>query len=145
MVTLTVTSAHLSADPLADDVDYVLLLLASELHSWRDVVPLGQAGPTARSGRMLGHEHGVPSIGRLLAVLVRMGRRQPLLDQLICVPAYGLGTAQLCDGAVASGQTKPRTKRLRRQPIKPCVDVPRGPARHEMTMRPTFWNSLMSE
>ena len=91
---------------------------------------------------MLRDEYRVAAVGRLLAVLGRMGGSKSLLDQLESVPAYGLRPAQLGDGAVATAQLEARPKRLRSQPVQQCVDAVRG---HEVTIRPTFWNSLMSE
>ena len=91
---------------------------------------------------MLRDEYRVASIGRLLPVLHGMGRGESLLDQLVRVLTYGLRPTQLSDGTVATPQPEPRPKRLRGQPVEPCVDVVAG---HDRTIRPTFWNSLMSE
>jgi len=72
---------------------------------------------------MLSDEHRVTPVGRLLAVLDRMRRCEPLRDQLLGVSADGFGAAQLCDRAVTAAQPKPGAKRLCGEAAQPRVDV----------------------
>ena len=72
---------------------------------------------------MLRDEYRVAAIRRLLAVLVRVGGREPLSNELVRVPAYGVGSAELSDRSVAAGEMESRTERLLGQPIQPSIDL----------------------
>src|SRR3954454_10124809 len=119
-----------------------MLLRLRERDSGRDVVPLGQTRPATGRGRMLRDKHRVSPVRRLLTVFRRMGRREALRDQLWRVPTYDVRTAQVSDRPVTHHHVEPRTKSLLSQPVQQGIDVV---WRHEMTMSPTFWNSVMSE
>ena len=76
-------------DPTTDHFHDVTLLCVVEHAPSGDVMPTRQTGATASCGGVLRDEHGMPVIRRLAAVVTRLGRGQPVLDQLFGVFADG--------------------------------------------------------
>src|SRR5690349_15540433 len=74
----TPRGSEIALDPAADDVHGVALLLTRELAALGDPVPALEARPAARRAGVLGDEHRVAAVRRLLAVLVGRRRGQPL-------------------------------------------------------------------
>ena len=72
---------------------------------------------------MLCDEDGVTPIGRLLAVLVRLRRCEPLRDQLLGMAANCLRAAQLRDRSVTPAQPEPAPKGLYGKPAQPGVEI----------------------
>src|SRR4051794_35318891 len=85
----------LPLDPAADHVDDVLALVGAEWPPLGDLVVALKAGAAAGGGGVLCDEHGMSAVRRLLAVLVRLGRRQLLRDQVMRVPPDGLDATKL--------------------------------------------------
>jgi hypothetical protein len=94
----------LSGDPSADCLHDVASLGVVERVPGGDVVPARQAGAAARRGGVLGDEHGMPAVGRLTAVVARLGRGQPAFNQLLGVSADGRNAAQVHHRALPAAQ-----------------------------------------
>src|SRR5438105_4370063 len=93
-------------DPAADDVDGVGLLGRAELAPLRDVVPALEAAAAAGRARVLGDEHRVAAVRRLLAVLVWRGGCKASGQQLTGVPANDVHAAQLDGRRVPPAQVE---------------------------------------
>lgn len=90
------------------------MLLAGQFPALGDLVPAQEAGPAAGRGRVLGDEDRVPTVRSLPAVLVRLGRGQPLGDEVVGGPPYRGRPVQFSRGPVAAAQVELRTERLPR-------------------------------
>lgn len=55
---------------------------------------------------MLCDEHGMAAVGRLLAVVSRLGRREPAFDQLLRVLAHYGDPAQVNDRSVSTAEAE---------------------------------------
>src|SRR4051812_49207468 len=91
----------LALDPAADDIDDVVALVDRELAPLRDLVVALEAAAAARGGGVLGDEDGVATVRRLLAVLVRLRRSEPLGHEVVRMIADHVHAAQLDGRAVA--------------------------------------------
>src|SRR5690349_6517878 len=91
----TVRGGEIQLDPTADDVDGVGLLLARELATLGDPVPALEACPAAGRGRVLGDEHGMATVRRLLAVLGGRRGSEPRGQELPGVRPHDLHATQL--------------------------------------------------
>src|SRR4051812_29507970 len=77
----TLCDGALALDPAADHGDDVVALLGAQLAALLDPVAALEAAAAAGRGGVLGDEHRVAAVRRLLAVLVRGGGREPPGDQ----------------------------------------------------------------
>src|SRR4051812_37993432 len=68
----------------------MLAFFARQLVALADAVPLGEAPAAAARGGMLRDEDGVALPGRLLAIVGRMRRRQPLRDEVARMVHHGI-------------------------------------------------------
>jgi hypothetical protein len=94
-------SGALPGNPAANHVHHIATLGISErLPRW-DIVPALKAVSATGRGGVLGHEYRMPAVGCLAAILVRLGRSQPLFDQFFGVLADG------CDATKANHFTVP--------------------------------------
>ena len=73
------------AQPALEDANHVCALLGGELVPRRDAMPFLEAGAAAGRGAMLRDEHGMPAPWRLLAVVLRLRRRQSSRDEVLGV------------------------------------------------------------
>lgn len=71
---------------------------------------------------MLGHENGVAAVRSLLAVVVRLGRRQPLGDEIVGVPPQGGRVTQLGLDSLGAAQMELRAKRAPREGVQSLVE-----------------------
>ena len=69
-------------DPLQQHRHYIGLLLRAQRLVLSDVVPLTQTATTAGCGGVLSDKHRVAAHRRLLAIIFRLRRRQPLCHKL---------------------------------------------------------------
>ena len=72
----------------------------------RDVMPLGETPPTAAGAGMLGDEDGVAAHRRLFAVVRRLRRREPLLDEAHGVNPQNVLSFSEGVGMVGGGEMK---------------------------------------
>ena len=72
---------------------------------------------------MLGHEHGMPPVGGLLAVVSRRRRGQPRVDELLRMAAHGLHAPELDQRPLAAAQVKPCPEALPADRLEPLVNV----------------------
>src|SRR3954467_8249627 len=89
----------------------------------RDAVPGLQAAAAAGRGGVLGHEDRVVAVRGLPAVVARLGRRQPLRNDLRGVSPHRLRTAQLSRGPLAPAQVEPPPERSRTRAVDPVIDL----------------------
>jgi hypothetical protein len=73
---------------MLDDIQYVLLLGFIQRASLLNPVPLLQAAPAARGGRVLRYENRMMTHRRLLSIVCRGSRSQPLLYKIRRVFEY---------------------------------------------------------
>ena len=71
---------------------------------------------------MLGDEHGVIAVRRLLAVTTRVRRRDARGDQVFGVAADRAQPAELYERALTTVQVKASSERLRCEGVQPLVD-----------------------
>jgi hypothetical protein len=72
---------------------------------------------------VLGYEDRVVAVRGLLAVVARLGRRQPLGNDLRGVGPHRLRTAQLSRGPLAPAQVEPPPERSRARAVDPVIDL----------------------
>src|SRR4051812_43175490 len=77
----------LPLDPAADHVDDIAALVGAELVALGDLVVALEAGAAAGARGVLGDEHRMAAVRRLLPVLVRLCGRELLGDQFVRVLA----------------------------------------------------------
>src|SRR6185437_15461809 len=120
----------LSLDPAHDDVGDVAPLAGGEFVAARDLVVALQAAATARCGGVLGDEHGVIAVGRLLALAARVCRRDARGDQIVSVAADGAHHTQLDERALTTAEVEAGPERLLCEHVQLVVDrFDRGGAR----------------
>src|ERR1700759_3410715 len=102
----------LTFDPAADYVHHVTPLLAGQLLPLGYLMPPEQARPAAGGRGVLGHEHRMAPVRRLLAVVVRLGRGQPLGGQVPRMQAQGRRGSLLGGRAFPATQVKLGPERL---------------------------------
>src|SRR4051812_10621388 len=103
----------------------------------RDAVPGLQAAAAAGRGGVLGHEDRVVAVRRLPAVVARLGRRQPLRDDLRGVSTHRLRAAQLSRGSLAPAQVEPPPERARARAVDPVIDL--GGVGHAASLGAARW------
>lgn len=86
------------------------LFLLLQLPALRDTMPTLQATATTARASMLSLEHGMPAHGCLVTVPCRIGRRQPLTDEISRVGTYRIQTHTLNVGGIVCRQPKTATK-----------------------------------
>src|ERR1700760_717086 len=102
----------LTFDPAADYVHHVTPFLPGQLLPLGYLMPPEQARPAAGGGGVLGHEHRMAPVRRLLAVVVRLGRGQSLGDQVPRMQAQGRRGSLLGGRAFPATQVKLGPERL---------------------------------
>lgn len=75
-------SSSLIAQPSLDRVDYVCLLVGSQLVTLLNAMPFRQTSATTCGGRMLCDEYRVTLPRRLSAIILRFRGRQSLRDEI---------------------------------------------------------------
>ena len=72
---------------------------------------------------MLRDEDGMTAVGRLAAVLVRLGWSHAVGEKILRMNSHGGHATQLDEGAIATAKAKPRAKRVAAYPIDALVDA----------------------
>jgi hypothetical protein len=77
---------YILRQPLPDDFNHITLLFGCQLAPFRNRVPFLQAASATGGRCVLRYEDRMIAPGRLLAVVDRLGWREPLLYKICCVP-----------------------------------------------------------
>src|SRR5690242_17848105 len=96
--------------------------MARELAALGNSVPALEACAAAGRGGVLGDEHGVAAVRRLLAVLVGRRGSEPRGQELLGVSAHGLHAAELDRRGLTVAEVELRAERLPGQPLECRVD-----------------------
>jgi hypothetical protein len=83
----------LGVEPTPQDGQKMLDFGFRQFSSGRDAVPFGEARAAARGRRVLSDEGRMAPHRRLTSVVWRLGRRQPLPQELSCVLEHGFEAA----------------------------------------------------
>src|SRR4051794_24747931 len=118
----------LGNQPAPEDREDIRLLLGSEFAPPGDRVPFLQAAPAARRGRVLRHEDGVVAHRRLLAVVRRVRRGKPLLDEDSAMLQDDLKPflPKVFSFGVPEAEPAPQVGSL--QPLEDLIQVAHGPS-----------------
>src|SRR4051812_4106053 len=99
------------------------LLLGRQRMPLRDAVRLLQTAAAAGRGRVLRDEYGVIAPRRLPAVVARLSRREPLVDEARRLLHHALDPPCFEVRALAAGEPELAAEARRRQPAKDLIDV----------------------
>lgn len=113
----------LAVDPPADDVDHVRPLVSRQRSALGNAVPAFEAAAATGGGGVLRDEYGMAAVGRLLAVLVGLGRSQSAGDELVGVGAHRRRAPRHRGGTISSGQVKLGPEALPSQAVDQLVDL----------------------
>ena len=127
---------YLLRDPALDHAQHMCALVLGQFLPLRDLVHLLQTSAATRSRRMLCHEDRMIAPRRLLPVIPRKRRRQPLGDELRAVLHHRRQTPRLDVCALASDQFELAPEWGGGEPAKDFVNVDhaRSNARHGETI-----------